>query len=149
MRLKSFSWRSRQSPDGITNETARLKLLETFNMIWKEGRVPQIWKNPCFQSTSMAKTKWNLEVTIRCVVKTVEKNFQQKTWHGENNITRAGRQLGSTEYQTTYFAQAIEDAFPNKNVLFATWIDLKKSFDKVLVWTGGFHVKSLMCWVRG
>ena len=38
-------------PDGITNEmithldtSARLKLLEIFNLSWEEGRVPQMWK---------------------------------------------------------------------------------------------------------
>ena len=38
-------------PDRITNEmlihletTARLKLLDIFNMTWEEERVPQIWK---------------------------------------------------------------------------------------------------------
>ena len=49
--LKKLKLKKSPGPDGITNEmlthlntTARLKLLEIFNMIWKEGRVPQTWK---------------------------------------------------------------------------------------------------------
>ena len=57
------------------------------------------------------------------------------------------RQFRSTEDQTTYLAQEIEDAFQNKNVLFATWIDLQKAFDKV--WTDGLLVKTLKCGVGG
>ena len=44
------------------------------------------------------------------------------------------RQCYSTEDQTTYLSQEIEDAFLEKKLVLAAWIDLKKAFDKV--WKG-------------
>ena len=49
--IKKLKKKKSPGPDGITNEmiihldtTARLKLLEIFNLSWEEGRVPQMWK---------------------------------------------------------------------------------------------------------
>ena len=47
--IKKLKKKKSPGPDGITNEmiihldtTARLKLLEIFNLSWEEGRVPQM-----------------------------------------------------------------------------------------------------------
>ena len=48
------------------------------------------------------------------------------------------RQFRSTEDQVPYLTQEIE-----KKLLFATWIDLQKAFDKV--WTNGLLVKAQRC----
>ena len=57
------------------------------------------------------------------------------------------RQFRSTEEQVTYLSQEIEDAFQEQKLVFATWIDLQKAFDKV--WTDGLLVKLQRCGVAG
>ena len=57
-------------------------------------------------------------------------------WHLEDQQLispkqAAFRQDRSTEDQVTYLAQAIEDAFQNKQHTIAIWIDLEKAFDKL------------------
>ena len=49
--LRRLKKKKSPGPDGITNEmlthlatASRLKLLEIFNYTWKEGRLPQIWR---------------------------------------------------------------------------------------------------------
>ena len=153
-------------PDGITNEmiihldtTARLKLLEIFNLSWEEGRVPQMWKEAIMipiHKKGKDKTKSSSYRPISltsCVVKTMERIVNRRLmFHLETgkNISeeQAGfRQFRSTEDQVTYLSQEIEDAFQEKKVLFATWIDLQKAFDKV--WTDGLLVKAQRCGVGG
>ena len=153
-------------PDGITNEmithldsTARLKLLEIFNLSWEEGRVPQMWKEATMipiHKKDKDKTKASSYRPISltsCVVKTMERIVNHRLMYyleTEKIISeeQAGfRQFRSTEDQVTYLSQEIEDAFQEKNVLFATWIDLQKAFDKV--WTDGLLVKAQRCGIGG
>ena len=49
------------------------------------------------------------------------------------------RQFRCTEDQATYLAQEIDDVFQDQEVVFASWIDLQKAFDKV--WKDGLLVK--------
>ena len=164
--LKKLKLKKSPGPDGITNEmlihldtTARLKLLEIFNLTWEEGRVPQMWKEATMipihkKGKDKRKSGSYRPISLTsCVVKTMERIVNRRLMHhleSEKILAQeqAGfRQFRSTEDQTTYLAQEIEDAFQNKNVLFATWIDLQKAFDKV--WTDGLLVKALKCGVRG
>ena len=88
-----------------------------------------------------------------CVVKTMERVVNVRLmWYLESNKILSEQQAGfrqfrSTEDQVTYLAQEVEDAFQNKNVLLATWIDLQKAFDKV--WTDGLLVKVQRCGIGG
>ena len=88
-----------------------------------------------------------------CVVKTMERVVNGRLmWFLESNKILSEQQAGfrqfrSTEDQVTYLAQEVEDAFQNKNVLLATWIDLQKAFDKV--WTDGLLVKVQRCGIGG
>ena len=153
-------------PDGITNEmiihldsTARLKLLEIFNLSWEEGRVPQMWKEATMipiHKKGKDKTKSSSYRPISltsCVVKAMERIVNHRLMYyleTEKIISeeQAGfRQFRSTEDQVTYLSQEIEDAFQEKKVLFATWIDLQKAFDKV--WTDGLLVKAQRCGIGG
>ena len=136
-----------------------LKLLEIFNLSWEEGRVPQMWKEAIMipiHKKGKDKTKSSSYRPISltsCVVKTMERIVNRRLmFHLETgkNISeeQAGfRQFRSTEDQVTYLSQEIEDAFQEKKVLFATWIDLQKAFDKV--WTDGLLVKAQRCGVGG
>ena len=164
--IKKLKKKKSPGPDGITNEmiihldtTARLKLLEIFNLSWEEGRVPQMWKEAIMipiHKKGKDKTKSSSYRPISltsCVVKTMERIVNRRLmFHLETgkNISeeQAGfRQFRSTEDQVTYLSQEIEDAFQEKKVLFATWIDLQKAFDKV--WTDGLLVKAQRCGVGG
>ncbi len=69
---------------------------------------------------------------------------QRMKWYLETNQLLAHQQAGfrkfrSTEEQTTYLAQEIEDAFLDKKVTLVTWVDLQRAYDKV--WTDGLLVK--------
>ncbi|XP_053408580.1 uncharacterized protein LOC128559848 [Mercenaria mercenaria] len=71
--------------------------------------------------------------------KTMESIINQHIkWNLEaNNILahqKAGfRSFRSTEDQTTYVAQEIENAFQEKKVTLVTWVDLQRAFYKVWV----------------
>ncbi|XP_053393696.1 uncharacterized protein LOC128555444 [Mercenaria mercenaria] len=63
---------------------------------------------------------------------------QRMKWYLESNNILAHQQAGfrsfrSTEDQTTYLAQEIENAFQAKMVTLVTWVDLQRAFDKVRV----------------
>ena len=160
--IKKLKLKKSPGPDGITNEmlihlksTARLKLLEIFNLTWEKGRVPQMWKEAIMipihkKGKDKRKSGSYRPISLTsCVAKLMERIVNKRMMHHletENILAQeqAGfRQFRSTEDQTTYLAQEIEDAFQNKDVLFTTWIDLQKAFDKV--WTDGLLVKALKC----
>ena len=164
--IRKLKKKKSPGPDGITNEmishldtTARLKLLEIFNLSWEEGRVPQMWKEAVMipiHKKGKDKTKSSSYRPISltsCVVKTMERIVNRRLiFYFETgkiiSEEQAGfRQFRSTEDQVTYLSQEIEDAFQEKKVLFATWIDLQKAFDKV--WTDGLLVKAQRCGVGG
>ena len=69
---------------------------------------------------------------------------QRLKWYLETNDLLAPEQAGfrqfnTTEDQTTYLAQEIEDAFQEKKVTRVAWIDIQRAFDKV--WIDGLIVK--------
>ena len=160
--LRKLKKKKSPGPDGITNEmlthlgnTATHKLLEIFNLSWEEGKVPQIWREaimiPVYKKgkdRKIASSYRPISLTS-CVVKTMERIVNTRLmWYLETedilSEEQAGfRQFRCTEDQTTYLAQEIEDAFQEQKVLFATWIDLQKAFDKV--WTEGLLVKLQRC----
>ena len=164
--LNKLKKRKSPGPDGITNEmlqhldtTARLKLLEIFNLTWEEGRVPQLWKEAIMipvpkkgKDRSKASSYRPISLTS-CVVKTMERIVNARLMHylETNKILseeQAGfRQFRSTEDQATYLSQEIEDAFQDEKVLMAMWIDLQKAFDKV--WTDGLLLKVQRCGIGG
>merc|ERR1711867_336711 len=120
-------------PDGITNEmiihlsdTALQKLLDIFNLSWKNGDVPQIWKDATMipilkkgKNKSKALSYRPISLTS-CICKTMERIVNQRLqWHLKSQRTIAPEQLGfrqckSTEDQTTHLSQVIEDAFQAK-----------------------------------
>ena len=67
--------------------------------------------------------------------------------HILNDCQSGYRKNRSTEDQTTYLAQEIEDAFQKKQKLLATFFDLSKAFDKV--WKDGLLLKLANCGVNG
>ena len=164
--IKKLNKKKSPGPDGITNEmimhlgdTALQKLLDIFNLSWKNGDVPQIWKDATMipilkkgKNKSKALSYRPISLTS-CVCKTMERIINQRMqWHLESQKTivpeQAGfRQYRSTEDQTTHLSQVIEDAFQAKKVVLAAFIDLKKAFDKV--WKSGLMVKLLRAGIRG
>ena len=84
--LRKLKKKRSPGPDGITSEmlqhldtTARLKLLEIFNHIWEEGRVPQIWKEAIMipihkKGKDRRKSSSYRPISLTsCVVKTMER----------------------------------------------------------------------------
>ena len=164
--LRKLKKKRSPGPDGITSEmlqhldtTARLKLLEIFNHIWEEGRVPQIWKEAIMipihkKGKDRRKSSSYRPISLTsCVVKTMERIINGRLMYyleTEKILSeeQAGfRQFRSTEDQATYLSQEIEDTFQDKKVMLTTWIDLQKAFDKV--WTDGLLVKLQRCGIGG
>ena len=156
----------RKSPgtDNITNEMflhlgpcSKKKLLQLFNDGWRTGTVPQVWREAIMihilktgKDKSKAESYRPVSLTS-CVGKLVERLINTRLmWHLEEKkrITpeqAAFRQDRSTEDQITYITQAIEDAFQDKKLTLAVWIDLEKAFDKV--WKEGLKLKLHQCGV--
>ena len=71
------------------------------------------------------------------MVKTMERIVNERLkWHLETEDLLAPEQAGfqqfrSTEDQTTYLSQEIEDACQEQKLVLVSWIDLQKAFDKV------------------
>ena len=164
--LRKLKKKRSPGPDGITNEmlqhldtTARLKLLEIFNLTWEEGRVPQIWKEAIMipihkKGKDKRKSPSYRPISLTsCVVKSMERIVNGRLMYyleTEKILSeeQAGfRQFRSTEDQVTYLSQEIEDTFQDKKVMLTTWIDLQKAFDKV--WTDGLLVKLQRCGIGG
>ena len=88
-----------------------------------------------------------------CTGKLMERLINTRlTWYLEKEKilipNQAGfRQHRSTEDQATYLAQEIEDAFQEKKLTLAVWVDLEKAFDKV--WKKGLRLKMIRYGIRG
>ena len=65
-----------------------------------------------------------------------------------STTSRVQRAYHSTEDQTTYLAQEIEDGFQQNKQTLAIWIDLQKAFD-FKVWTDGLLLKLKRCGIGG
>ena len=153
-------------PDNITNEMLQhlgnitlKKLQEIFNHSWSKGQVPQSWKEAKMipihkkgKDKSIVLSYRPISLTSSCC-KTMEMiiNNRLRTYLEAKNIIaieQAGfRQHRSTEDQTTYLTQAIEDAFQERKSTLAMFIDLQKAFDKV--WKDGLLVKLLRYGIKG
>ena len=156
--IKKLKKKKSPGPDGITNEMimnlgiiALSKLLEIFNLSWKNGDVPQIWKEATMMPI-LKKGKNKLHALsyrpislTSCVCKTMERIVNARMqWYLESEHILAPEQAGfrqhrSTEDQTTHLSQVIEDAFQAKKVLLSVFIDLQKAFDSV--WKEGIVLK--------
>jgi potassium voltage-gated channel Eag-related subfamily H protein 8 len=120
--------KTKKSPcqDGITNEMliqlgclATGKLLEIYNLFWREGQFPQIWRETTMIPIHKAGKDRNKASSYRpisltsIVCKTMERIVNQRLkWYLEYNQLLANQQAGfrqfrSTEDQTTYLAQEI------------------------------------------
>lgn len=164
--LRQLKTQKSPGPDGITNEmlthlgnTAMCKLLYIYNYSWKQGQLPQIWKEATMipvhkkgKDPKKAASYRPISLTS-CVVKTMERIVNARLkWYLETNNLLASEQAGfrqfrSTEDQTTYLSQEVEDAFQEQKVVLTAWIDLQRAFDKV--WTEGLQVKLMRNGVGG
>ena len=164
--LKKLKAKKSPGPDHITNEMlthlgghAAKTLLSIFNLSWREGRLPQIWREAIMtpilkRGKNKQKAASYRPISLTSAVgKTMESIINQRMkWYLETNNLLANQQAGfrmfrSTEDQTTYLAQEVEDAFQAKKVTFVTWVDLQRAFDKV--WTDGLLVKLQRCGIGG
>ena len=164
--LRKLKKKKSPGPDAISNEmlthlgsTAVNKLLEIFNHSWEEGKLPQIWREANMipilkkgKDPKQASSYRPISLTS-CVVKTMERIVNERLrrhLEAANLLApeQAGfRQFRSTEDQATYLSQEIEDAFQEKKLVLAAWIDLQKAFDKV--WMEGLLVKLLRNGIAG
>ncbi|KAK7113996.1 hypothetical protein V1264_000134 [Littorina saxatilis] len=164
--IKKLKKKKSPGPDNITNEmlqhignSALQKLLGIFNLSWRQGQVPQCWKEARMipvlkKGKNKTKTLSYRPISLTsCVCKTMERIVNQRLQlylESESIIVpeQAGfRQHRSTEDQTTHLSQVIEDAYQAQKVTLATFIDLQKAFDKV--WKDGLLVKLLRSGVKG
>ncbi len=147
-------------------KTAMRKLLDIYNYSWKQGKLPQIWKEatmiPIHKKGKYPKkaASYRPISLTSCVVKTMERIVNARLkWYLETNDLLAPQQAGfrqfrSTEDQTTYLSQEVEDAFQEQKVVLTVWIDLQRAFEKV--WTDGLQVKlmrngvdgSMLTWIK-
>ena len=164
--IKKLKKKKSPGPDGITNEMimnlgniALNKLLDIFNLSWRNGDVPQIWKEATMmpilkkgKNKSQALSYRPISLTS-CVCKTMERIINSRMqWYleTENILTaeQAGfRQYRGTEDQTTHLSQVIEDAFQEKKVMLSVFIDLQKAFDSV--WKEGILFKLHRSGIKG
>ena len=164
--IKKLKKKKSPGPDGITNEMiihlgslAMSKLLDIFNLSWRNGDVPQIWKEATMmpilkkgKNKSQALSYRPISLTS-CVCKTMERVINSRMqWYLETehilSAEQAGfRQYRSTEDQTTHLSQVIEDAFQAKKVMLSVFIDLQKAFDSV--WKEGILVKLHRSGIQG
>ena len=164
--IKQLKKKKSPGPDNITNEMLQhlgniglMKLLDVFNLSWREGQVPQCWKEArMIPILTRGKNKNNVlsyrPISLTsCVCKTMERIVNRRLqWYLEAKSTIVPEQAGfrrhrSTEDQTTHLSQVIEDAFQTKKVILASFIDLQKAFDKV--WKDGLLVKLLRNGIQG
>ena len=158
----------RKSPgaDGVSNEmiknlgtAAKAKLLQIYNNCWILGQVPQTWREAIMiplskpgKDSSAASNYRPISLTS-CLCKTMERIINLRLqWYLESENILVSQQAGfrqcySTEDQATYLSQEIEDAFQDKKLVLATWIDLRKAFDKV--WKEGLLKKLRNCRIKG
>ena len=148
--------------DGVSNEmiknlgtAARAKLLQILNTSWTTGNVPQAWREatmiPLLKSGKDGDTVSNYRPIslTSCLCKTMERIINLRMqWYLESENLLVSQQAGfrqcySTEDQATYLSQEIEDAFQDKKLVLAAWIDLRKAFDKV--WKEGLLKKLRNC----
>ena len=162
----SLKLKKSPGPDKIHNEMllhlgpkSRKKLLQLFNDSWREGVVPQSWREAIMipihkKGKDKSKPESYRPISLTsCTGKLLERLINTRLmWHLEDQQLispkqAAFRQDRSTEDQVTYLAQAIEDAFQNKQHTIAIWIDLEKAFDRV--WKQGLQLKMKQCGVAG
>ena len=164
--LRQLKTKKSPGPDGANNEmlthlgnSAMCKLLDIYNHSWTQGLLPQIWREAVMipihkkgKDPKKAASYRPISLTS-CVGKTMERIVNTRLkWYLETNNLLATQQAGfrqfrSTEDQTTYLSQEIEDAFQEQKVVLAAWIDLQRAFDKV--WTDGLQVKLMRNGVGG
>ena len=156
--IKQLKKKKSPGPDNITNEmlqhlgdTALHKLLDIFNLSWKQGQVPQCWKEarmiPVLKKgkNKIKPDSYRPISLTSCVCKTMERIINQRLqWYLESEDVIPPEQAGfrryrGTEDQTTHLTQVIEDAFQAKKATLAVFIDLQRAFDKV--WKDGLLVK--------
>lgn len=164
--IRQLKKKKSPGPDGITNEmlqhlgnTATRKLLDIFNLSWRAGQVPQLWKEARMipvlkKGKNRSKVLSYRPISLTsCVCKTIERVINQRMqWYLESESIILPEQAGfrrykSTEDQTTHLAQVIEDSFQAQKVTLAAFIDLQKAFDKV--WKDGLLVKLLRSGIQG
>ena len=156
--LKALKDKKSPGPDKITNEMlksmgskAKSKLIGLYNNSWKEGIVPQKWREavmvPIYKKgKDRSKTTSYRPISLTsCVGKLMERLINSHlVWHLQKRNILIPEQPGfrhhrSTEDQVAYIAQHIEDGFQDKHYTLAVWIDLEKAFDKV--WKDGLRLK--------
>ena len=121
---------------------AKTAMLDIFNLSWKTGHVPQIWREANMipihkKGKDKLKTSSYRPISLTsCVGKVMERMINPRLmWHLETNNLIAKEQAGfrqnrSTEDQAAYFAKKVEDGFHEKQDTLAVWIDMVDRYGK-------------------
>ena len=164
--IKKLKSKKAPGPDGVMNDmlrhpgsAAKNILLRIFNQSWKQGRVPDIWKETSIipihkkgRDEKDAKSYGPITL-LSCVGKLLERIVNQRLqWYletyGKLSDTQAGfRKNKNTEDQLTYFAQKIENGFQEGKKTVAVFFNMKKAFDTV--WKDGLLLKLIKCGIAG
>ena len=111
--IKKLKKKKSPGPDGIPNEMIMnlviitlSKVLEIFNLIWKNGDIPQIWKKATMMHILMKEKNKLHALRYRpisltsCVCKTIKKNFNARMlWY--NSLVRPILDYGSCVWDPT------------------------------------------------
>lgn len=150
--IRKLKKKKSPGPDNITNEmlqhlgnSSLNTLLDIFNLSWRQGQVPQCWKEAIMmpilkkgKNKSKASSYRPISLTSSCC-KLLERiiNKRMHMYLESENIIgneQAGfRQYKSTEdhWQTTNVSQVVKDAFQFNKETLAVFVDLQRAFDKV------------------
>ncbi|CAG2245306.1 unnamed protein product [Mytilus edulis] len=137
--IRKLKKKKSPGPDNITNEmlqhlgnSSLNTLLDIFNLSWRQGQVPQCWK----------------EAIMMPILKK-GKNKSKASSYRPISLTSSccKLQYKSTEDQTTHLSQVVEDAFQSKKVTLVVFVDLQRAFDKV--WKDGLLAKMLRYGISG
>ncbi|CAC5369599.1 unnamed protein product [Mytilus coruscus] len=119
--IRKLKEKKSPSPHDITNEmlqhlgnSALNTLLDIFNLSWRQGQVPQCWKEAIMMP--ILKKGKNKSKASKNIIRHKQAGFRQYT---------------NTEDQTTHLSQVVEDAFQSKKVTLAVFVDIQRAFDKV------------------
>jgi hypothetical protein len=164
--IKMLKKKKPTGPDNIKNEmlqhlgnSALGTLLDIFNLSWRQGQIPQCWKEAIMMPILKKGKNRSTVLSYRSINKTscscklmdrIINNRMQMYIESENIIGHeqaAFRQYKSTEDQTTHISQVINNAFQAKTVLLAVFIYLQKALNKV--WKDGLMEKLLRYGISG
>lgn len=144
----SNSHNTAAGPDSIHNQmiknlpqTSKNLLLNIFNRIWTDGKIPNTWKEatvipiPKPGKDHSQATNYRPIALTSCLCKTLERIINNRlTWHLENNHVLNENQSGFRKNRSTLdnmikLESFVRDAFRRKEHAIVIFFDVEKAYD--------------------